>query len=354
MILFRVDGNESIGTGHIMRCISIADAAKKKGKESVFVLAGDSSAQLIKEKGYQCEVLNTDFAEMEKELSKFIPVIQRYETDIVFIDSYYVTKRYLQELYEGIKKNVIISVFDDLKQEVFPCDVLVHYAYNGEVAGNEYKEKYAREEIRCPKLLLGEKYAPMRGEFEGVKPRIINREIRNVLMLSGGADTVHITYRFLRRIADTKDVDGYTYHIVIGALCQDRLEIHKLAKQIRNVKLYENCQNMADLMQKCDYAITAGGVTLMELCACGTPMGVYFCADNQLLSEEICNRVGANCLGDARKNSRIVNDIFLTVKEMDEEYEQRVEMSKNQQKLIDGRGAGRIVDQLLNYCVKGD
>ena len=353
MILFRVDGNEAIGIGHVVRCISIADAAKKKEIDSIFICSKESSVRLIKEKGYMYEVLDTHYCEMMNELEKFIRLIKRYKPEVIFIDSYFLTTAYLLRLRDIISKKITIALIDDLREDILPCDILVNYAFDGEKANNEYKERYLKEKVNCPKLLLGIKYAPLREEFGKLHPRIINTEVHDVLLLSGGSDIEHFTYRFLKKLLSLRNMNLYSYHIVIGELNQDIFEIKKMAEEIENVQLYVNYDKMSDLMQKCDYAITAGGVTLLELCACGTPMGVYFCADNQVLSKKMCDYMGVSCIGDIRVNERFIDDVMFDIDKMRNEYKKRKEISIKQQNLIDGKGAMRIVDQLMNHSKNG-
>ena len=77
MICIRADGNSKIGTGHIMRCLSLADALWEQGKKITFVTAEPYFQQLILEHGYSCTVLGTTFDHMEEELTLFLPILQQ-------------------------------------------------------------------------------------------------------------------------------------------------------------------------------------------------------------------------------------------------------------------------------------
>ena len=96
-ILFRADGNAQIGAGHIMRCLSLGMAARELGILCKYVTADDSFSGTIKEYGFECEILHTDYYDMEQELNKCLEVIQKFQPDVILADGYYVTHSYLTE-----------------------------------------------------------------------------------------------------------------------------------------------------------------------------------------------------------------------------------------------------------------
>lgn len=110
MILFRADGNAKIGTGHIMRCLSIADTFRKIGKDCTFVLADTSMQETISARKYKTVILDSDYQFMDEETEKLKSVIKNMNPEMVIIDSYFVTKRYL----ESVKSMVRLIYIDDL------------------------------------------------------------------------------------------------------------------------------------------------------------------------------------------------------------------------------------------------
>ena len=110
MIIFRADGNKKIGSGHIMRCLSIADALHDKGLDSVFVTADDSVSGLLRERGYKNVVLNLDYRNLEEELELFFSLEALPHSEMVVVDSYYATDYYFKKLSEYKK----IAYIDDL------------------------------------------------------------------------------------------------------------------------------------------------------------------------------------------------------------------------------------------------
>ena len=92
-IYIRADMNEIIATGHVMRCLSIADAAKEQGKETIFIVADEKPIEMLKKRGYEAIVLHTLWNTMEEEIDVLIPLIQLHNIQKLLIDSYQVTKQ---------------------------------------------------------------------------------------------------------------------------------------------------------------------------------------------------------------------------------------------------------------------
>ena len=105
MFYIRADGNTHIGMGHVMRCLSIADAAYELDKENkaVFIVADMDCQKMICDRGYEVKVLNTDYMDMESEIAILKTFIKK--TDVILVDSYQVTNNYYLELnFSGIQK----------------------------------------------------------------------------------------------------------------------------------------------------------------------------------------------------------------------------------------------------------
>ena len=124
MFYIRADGNEQIGMGHIMRCLAIAKALKKQGCEVEFLLADDKPVKTLEEHGMAYHILFTYYDEMDVELPQLVLCLMGNGTKpTILIDSYYVTKFYVQNL--KLLANVVLM--DDNLTEVYPCDAVVNY-----------------------------------------------------------------------------------------------------------------------------------------------------------------------------------------------------------------------------------
>ena len=112
--------NDTIATGHMMRCLAIADAAKSIGQSTVFILADNEAVGLLKERGYEYIVLDTDWNNMESEIGILEQLILKWKINRILIDSYQVTKSYLQKLQKLTEVYYIDDlIIDTLKHKVF-------------------------------------------------------------------------------------------------------------------------------------------------------------------------------------------------------------------------------------------
>ena len=340
MIFFRADGNAKIGSGHIMRCLSIADALKRKYKDSLFVLADKAFQPLIEERGYGTYILDSDYRDMNNELCNMKKAIALYHPEMIIADSYYVTNNYLQELKE-ISHLVYI---DDLAAFAYPVDVLVNYnVYGPEVA---YKSLYLKEKVTLPKLVLGMRYAPLREMFRNIPKRKQNKTVEDVLISTGGADTIHLALKLVQHIAENNY--SQRFHFLVGAMNSDYDDIINTASKHNNIFIHHSVKDMKTLISSCDLAISAAGSTTYEISACGVPMLIYVLADNQIPGAETLSKLGlAVSCGDLRDKDNAAEILMGSVDRVAKDFMLRKQIGEKMQGLIDGIGADRLVEIML-------
>lgn len=332
MVLFRADANSQIGMGHVMRCLSIADAFRETGQDAVFLLADNHAAGIVELRGYKAVVLNSSYREMEEELSLW-PV---FNPDIIIVDSYFVSNFYLEKLKEKAK----LVYLDDMASFPYPVDILVNYnAYGIDI---DYSKLY-RQSISEPDYVLGISYAPLREMFAGLSKKIQNKRVSDILFSTGGSDDLHIALNLVK-----SKPENYHYHILIGAMNTDKAEIKKLAALQENIQIHEDVQDMKSLISGCDIAISAAGSTLYEICACGVPLITYIVADNQIPGAVAFEKLGLaeNC-GDMRGKEDVVSSLIRSVERLAKNYNRRVEVGKRMQYMVDGQGAARLTNQIM-------
>lgn len=336
-LYLRVDMNSSIATGHMMRCLSIADAAKDQEIESVFITSDSESAELLSKRGYRNLVLGTEWSDLESETDILIRVIRENNIEILLIDSYYVTEKYLK----AITNETFTVYIDDVNSFIYPVNVVICYANYFEKF--DYLNRYACVRPNTS-FLLGCDYVPLRKEFAGLPSKMIKQEIEEVLVVSGGSDPYNTIEAFVDSLLE--------YEISrIVAICgryNNRIDYLKNKYRADSVAIYPAVDNLIEYMRSADLAISAGGSTLYELCACGTPTISFSMADNQFDNvKTFHNRGIIPYLGDIRyidvRNN--IDELLRTVSQ----YEFRREKSINMQSSIDAEGAKNIVNKLMAY-----
>lgn len=346
MILFRTDGNSEIGTGHIMRCLSLADAFRALGEEAVFAAADETMKWLIEKRGFQCFVLGTDYRDMSSDLGHTLELVRKLNAELLIADSYFVTADYLRR----VKEEVRLAYLDDLASFVYPVDVLINY--NIYADKQVYEKLYAESGEPLPRLLLGAGYAPMRAEFRGLPKKEIKEKCTDILISTGGADSLHLSLRFAEYISAECRSDGLKYHLLIGAMNRDRSEIEQITSESENIVLHFNVEKMSELICSCDIAVSAAGSTMYEICACGVPLITYVLADNQIPGAKGFEKHGlAVFCNDARKED-ICPLIFEKIKYLAADFSCRQWRRGVMQKMVDGYGSDRIAQSIQTWFTR--
>ena len=333
MIYIRADMNEQIATGHIMRCLSIADALRGLGEPVRFILADEQAVSLLKQRGYDAIVLHTQWNCMEEELSVLSQVIRNEHIDKLLIDSYQVTQRYLAEL----SKLVTTFYIDDLNLFEYPVDAVICYA-------NYWKKFQYKINDKRTTYLLGMKYVPLKQDFWNCEAKIISEKANNLLILTGGSDPFNVT----EQILDSIDIYQFqTIDVICGIYNTNYNKFVKKYENNKNIKFHQAVNNIEQYMKNADIAISAGGTTLYELCSIGTPAISFSFADNQLDNVRQFQEDGLiDYLGDARMDD-IAGTINQYLTRYRNDFELRKEKSEKMQKMVDGKGAERIARAIV-------
>ncbi len=343
MIIFRTDGNETVGSGHVMRCLSIAQACKRKGHRCCFVTADSNYQEKIQQEGFQVWVLQSDYRYMEQELEQFAKILQKEKPKTVVVDSYFVNQEYFCKLKQYAK----VFYIDDLMDRAHPVDGLINY--NIYARKEFYVSLYKKVGMSLPELYLGTTFVPLRKEFSDLPVRQVNRLCENVLISTGGADPIGLGLTLLQALEKVKNREPWSYHIIAGSKNRNIEAMEKLAAKLPNVQLHKNVEHMAELMLKCDIAVSASGSTLYELCACGVPTICYSLADNQRQGLEAFGTLGImENLQDLRFAEDAPRLILNAISNMAEQYERRENMAEKMATVVDGKGADRLADHLLS------
>lgn len=338
IIYVRADANEEIGTGHVMRCLSLAKRITELGGRVVFITADCKPCKMIQEKGYETICINSQWNDLDKETEKMIVLCHNRVIKKLVIDSYFVTETYLESLGK-ITQTIYI---DDLDKFIYPVNMLVNYNfYAGDIG---YESKYR---LRPTKMLLGTGYVPLRKEFENIPERKF-KGINKILITSGGTDKYNMIGNILGRLLNNmqyKDVDMYC---ILGKFNINYDKIRQEYGNFLNVHLFKNVSNMEFFMTNCDLCITAGGTTIYELCACGIPSILYSIADNQIkLSEKVSSMGLFVWTGDVRNGIDVCLNKIEKSMSIFEESIYWTKVSRCMQSLVDGQGALRLAKNIF-------
>ena len=350
----RADGNNQIGIGHVMRCLTIAEALRGKGEEVIFLTADTSCAELIRERGFLHRSLDTDFADMESELVRLCAIMDELHINRLLIDSYYVTKEYL----ENIRKYAYTIYLDDVDSFPYPVDLLINYNVFAKATDYPYGVEYVPNGINrtcyeketLTNILAGPRYAPVRSEFTA-HPMEVRKKVANILISSGGSDAFNLSAKIANVLLDSTDA---VLHVVCGPFNLHKDKLYVLADSQKRIVLHENVKDMWNLMQNCDMAVSAAGSTMCELSAASVPSVTFSFVENQRrIAETFGDKKAAMWVGHYIPGDEHVflSAVADAVKKMCDSEGLRKELSRNANCLVDGQGGKRIADAILN-CTK--
>lgn len=332
MIFFRVDSNNIISGGHVMRCIALAKAFQKVGERTMFLIADDNSLPVLEENGFDYLILHSDWQDLMSDAQQTAGIVKKENNPILFIDTYSIVEKYVNYLkpyckivYLGSKLEYIGSV-----------DYLINYSTD--IDYDFYSNNYTNETT----LLLGASYAPLREEFQNLN--VINKsDVKDVLITTGNTDPQNFVPYILKTLANIDA--GVNFHVVVGRMFKNVDELKHNFVNRENIVLHENVKSMSSLMKKCDLAITANGTTVYELAAVGLPIISFAMVAEQKKSAEALGKLKVieycGQLYDNFENcvSRIIDRYVYYVGN----NEERLLLAQSAHRLIDGNGCQKIV-----------
>ena len=307
-VAIRVDSSVAIGSGHLMRCLTLATRMREKKNAEVHFISRDLEGNLhekIKEAGFDLHVLprhpvdenlggytawltvsQTVDAEETKTVLQSIGSVDCLVVDSYALDSYWETEMrpFTQEIF----------VIDDLANRVHDCDILLEQGF--------HSNQEARYEGLVPancRMFLGPAHALLRTEFYEARRYMRKRTgaLERILVFYGGSDPTNETVKAVRAITRLA-LPGVRADVIIGGSNRRKAEIQELCAMHPYLKFYQNVQDMAVRMNEADLMLGAGGTTSLERCFLGLPALVTVTAENQWDGCIYCARMGIlECLG---------------------------------------------------------
>ncbi|WP_338560593.1 UDP-2,4-diacetamido-2,4,6-trideoxy-beta-L-altropyranose hydrolase [Acinetobacter sp. KS-LM10] len=360
-IVFRVDASIQIGTGHVMRCLTLADALKNQGAECYFICREHPGnlIGLIMQRGYHVDVLSymdlsqetkfqnhaIDLAHaswlgttQKEDSSLCIPIVEKLKPEWLVVDHYALDIRWEKALRPYCKKVMII---DDLADRQHDCDLLLD-----QTLGRDLKDYLPRVLTSC-EILCGAEYALLRPEFIEWRDYSLERrvygQLEHLLINLGGVDKDNITSKILTALKQCSLPSELKITVVMGGTAPWIKEVCQQAKDMPwTTEVVVGVNNMAELMAKSDLAIGAAGSTSWERCCLGLPCIVICLAENQKKVIHILEKCGAAilCRLEDSINSKVLNSKF--------EYAKRnlPQLIENSISVVDGLGCKKVVDKI--------
>jgi UDP-2,4-diacetamido-2,4,6-trideoxy-beta-L-altropyranose hydrolase len=352
-IAFRTDASNQIGTGHFMRCLTLATALKAHGVRIRFVSRNlpEYLRNMLAEKNMEfaalsneatmsptCDLAHSNWldASQAMDAQATVNALSDQPWDWLVVDHYALDSRWESALRVSTKK---IMVIDDIADRQHDCDVLLDQ--------NFYVDMQTRYTNKVPthcQQLLGPHYALLRDEFqilrENVKPR--TGLVKNILVFFGGIDAGNYTGLAIKILAELP-TKSFKVDVVIGTQHPNRTEIETNCTA-QGFVCHVQTDRMAELMATADLAIGAGGSATWERCCLGLPALSICVASNQ--QRQIADAAEEGLLYAPSSDGDLVVVLKRHVTALLENAPLLKMISNTAMRAVDGRGALRVIRKL--------
>ena len=306
-IAFRADASLQIGTGHVMRCLTLADALSEQGAQCVFICREHAGhlLSLIERRGHKAFSLPAPIAGYEAQpglahatwlgtdwatdAEQTRQLLKEQSIDWLVVDHYALDARWERDLAPHYRK---LMVIDDLADRLHTCDLLLDQTYGREVA--DYRPLVPAD---C-NTLCGSEYALLRPEFAALRSYSLQRRARpalgELLITMGGVDKDNATGQVLQALCNCPLPADCRITVVMGASAPWLDKVRKQAQDMPwTTRVLIGVSDMAQLMADSDLAIGAAGATSWERCCLGLPTAMMVLAENQRYAAHLLEQVTA-------------------------------------------------------------
>ncbi|UZZ08821.1 UDP-2,4-diacetamido-2,4,6-trideoxy-beta-L-altropyranose hydrolase [Ectopseudomonas mendocina] len=358
-IAFRADASLRMGCGHIMRCVTLADALKQKGAQCHFFCRehpGDL-IELVRGKGHVVHVLSCETdspigrgelahaswlgATQDQDARACLPNLKELQPDWLIVDHYALDFRWEERMRPFCRR---LMVIDDLADRTHQCDLLLDQNLGRE------RSDYAGLVPKGCFLLVGPQYALLRPEFAALRGASLKRRdepcLRNILISMGGVDAPNATSRVLEALTECVLPDGCQLTVVMGPKAPWLKQVRDAASAMScQTEVLVNVTDMGALMMSSDLSIGAAGSTSWERCCLGVPSIILVLAENQRFISFELDKAGA-----AKAISLDEGNLEVQLKEVIDSYQIPVHLKETSIKaasVCDGAGVERVGRMLL-------
>ncbi|HVW20880.1 MAG TPA: UDP-2,4-diacetamido-2,4,6-trideoxy-beta-L-altropyranose hydrolase [Opitutaceae bacterium] len=283
-LVIRADASVAAGTGHVMRCLALAQAWRHPGRQVTFAQAEGlpSLSQRLRREGYEVVAVNAAAGSSADAICT-LEIARRREATWIVADGYHFGKCWQHEVHEGSSRLLVIN------------DLPMAGRYLADLVLNQnlHALNLTPEKAPYTRLLFGPTYVLLRDEFARIDSSVRNppEVARKILVTLGGSDPANATEIVIEALRTLPDVEV----TVIAGIGNQRCDL--IAQRVRKIRpdwrFLINPADLPSLMSEADLAVTAAGSTCWELARSGTPMALLVVAANQVALAQSLAEAGA-------------------------------------------------------------
>lgn len=348
-LVIRADATVESGTGHVMRCLALAQAWQNKGGEVIFIshCSSDALRQRLSVEGFELISLDKPHPDpVDWSLTKgILDQLQGLKPNAppwLVVDGYHFDASYQKGVKVAGYK--LLWIDDYGHADHYYADLVLNQNISADPSIYSHRESYTR-------LLMGPRYFLLRREYERWQGwrRKIPEVGRKVLVTLGGADPDNVTQKAIQALRRV-DIPGLEAQVVVGP-ANPHLELLKKETGESGINLLTNVSDMPALMAWADLAISAGGTTCWEVAFMGVPSIALMIAENQRVNVEVLGREGI-VINPGLPWELSVEGFVRQLKHLMMNSELRTLMSQRGQNLVDGYGGRRLYHIMAGGTIK--
>jgi len=346
LLLIRADAGTQMGTGHVMRCLALAQHWRDAGGEVMFVTACDTPALLERLNAESSALLEpgADPAS-EADALDLVRLARRHGAVLIALDGYHFSPDYQRAVKTA---GIPLLLFDDEgNRPDYFADLLLNQNAHA-------RQELYGERARGARLLLGTQYALLRREFSSRvgEPRSIPRQADKLLITMGGSDPDNVMEKTIRALSACRTKPSEV-RALVGAANPHRQSLEAaVADSGVAVKLEEPTEDMAEIMAWADFALTGAGTTLWELAFMGVPFAMLELVDHQRKVAAAVDAQGAG-VNLGWHASLTPPDVAGALQTLLHDAGRRRAMSEAGRRLVDGLGPARVVTAIWELIHSG-
>ncbi|BAW97774.1 glycosyltransferase family 28 protein (plasmid) [[Synechococcus] sp. NIES-970] len=337
--MIRADASSQIGTGHVMRCLALAQALQASDFIVTFLMMGATSPL---EERLATNDIRIKYALAKpgsfEDAKQTVHLTQQLQAEWIIVDGYQFGAQYQKILKQaGLK----VLFFDDYGHVQHYCaDIVLNQNLGANPDWYRHRESYTQLLLGCSYTLLRKEFWSWRGWQREILP-----VAKKILVTLGGSDPDNVTLKAIHALQQIKNTE-LDILVVVGGTNPHYVQLQEAVQTMTlNLRLVKNVANMPELMAWADLAIAAGGSTNWELAFMGLPTVVITLADNQRDIAQKLDQLGVVInLGwhlDVTKGA-----IAQAVSHLLQNSQQQQAMSQKAQQLIDGKGSQRVIEAM--------
>jgi len=350
-IVFRVDSSTKMGTGHVMRCLTLAQVLKENSANVEFICRKHEGNLIDKIHSSGFNVHELEMLEeievgnklahshwlgatQKQDADDCICILKAEKSDWLIVDHYALDEQWQKRLKPYYEKLIVI---DDLADRKHWCNILLDQTF-----GRQQEDYSALTPEGC-ELLLGSQYALLRPEFSKWRAYSLERrskpKFKQLLINMGGVDVHNVTENILEELKTCNLPNDINIIVVMGGLTPHLESVKSKVNALPyKTEVKVDVDNMAEIMANSDIAIGAAGSTTWERCCLGLPTIQVVIAENQnTIAKSLARNNAIKLLQDIKELSRTISDVTSWM----------TSVSDIARQISDGSGVMRVVNVII-------